>query len=52
MQDQVAARRWRAIHNCRAIKEDLMAAAWHPRRVEHILETYGWDAYNNLLGEE
>jgi hypothetical protein len=29
----------------------LMAAVWHPRRVEHILDTYGWDAYENLLGQ-
>jgi len=28
-----------------------MAAVWHPRRVEHILDTYGWDAYENLLGQ-
>lgn len=43
--------RWRAIHNCKHIKEELMAAMWHPRRVEKLLDTYGWDAYNNLLGE-
>jgi hypothetical protein len=47
---KVAARRLRAIYNCKTIKEDLMAAVWHPRRVEHILENYGWDAYENLLG--
>jgi hypothetical protein len=46
-----ASRRWRAIHNCKAIKEDLMAAVWHPRRVERLLETHGWEAYENLLGE-
>jgi hypothetical protein len=42
----------RAICKCKTIKEELMAETWHPRRVERILETYGWDAYNNLLGEE
>lgn len=44
--------RWRAVLNCKAIKEDLMMNVWHPRRVEHILTTYGWEAYENLLGEE
>jgi hypothetical protein len=48
----VAYKKWRAVHDCKAIKEELMAAVWHPRRVEHILDNYGWDAYNNLLGEE
>ena len=33
------------------IKEDLMAAAWHPRRIERLLETHGWEAYENLLGD-
>jgi hypothetical protein len=47
----VVSRKWRAIHNCKVIKEELMAAVWHPRRVEHILDNYGWDAYNNLIGE-
>lgn len=47
----VATRKSRAIHDCKAIKEELMAAVWHPRRVEHILDNYGWDAYNNLIGE-
>lgn len=42
--------RWRAILNCKVLKEEIMMAAWHPRRVEHILVTYGWDAYDNLLG--
>ena len=44
--------RLRAIQNCRLIKEDLMMNVWHPRRVEHIVETYGWEAYENLLGVE
>lgn len=47
----VAAHKSRTIHNCKAIKEDLMAAAWHPQRIERLLETHGWEAYDNLLGE-
>lgn len=43
--------RMQAILRCKQIKEDLMAAVWHPRRVGHILETYGWEAYENLLVE-
>lgn len=42
----------RVIQNCLAIKEELMMAAWHPRRVGRILETYGWEALDNLLGVE
>lgn len=42
--------RLRAIQNCKSIKEELMMNVWHPRRVEHILTTYGWEAYENLLG--
>lgn len=44
--------RLRAMQNCYLIKEELMMNVWHPRRVEHILTTYGWEAYENLLGEE
>lgn len=45
--------RFRAIQTCRyGFKEELMMAAWHPRRLERILETYGWEAYDNLLGVE
>ncbi len=29
---------------CSITKEELMATVWHPRRVERLLETYGWDA--------
>lgn len=42
--------RLRAIQNCLLVKEELMMNVWHPRRMEHILETYGWEAYENLLG--
>ncbi len=45
--------RLRAIQNCRnGFKEELMMAVWHPRRVEKLIETYGWEAYDNLLGVE
>ena len=30
------------------IKEELMAAAWHPRRVERWLEAGGWDAIESM----
>jgi hypothetical protein len=33
----------RVQERCKVIKEDLMAAAWHPRRVEKWLETGGFD---------
>jgi len=43
--------RFRAIYACRhGFKEELMMAVWHPRRVEKFLNTYGWEAYENLLG--
>lgn len=44
--------RLRAVQTCWLIKEELMMKVWHPRRVEHILETYGWEAYEKLLGVE
>ena len=44
--------RLRVIQNCLLIKEELMTNVWHPRRVSHILETYGWEVYENLLGVE
>jgi hypothetical protein len=27
----------------RLLKEELVAAVWHPRRVQKLLEAYGWD---------
>lgn len=45
--------RLRAIQNCRnGFKEELMMKVWHPDRVEKFLETYGWEAFDNLLGVE
>jgi hypothetical protein len=28
----------------RLLKEELVAAVWHPRRVQNFLDTYGWNA--------
>lgn len=30
------------------IRKELIAAVWHPRRVERILEAGGWDAIENM----
>jgi hypothetical protein len=48
----VKAQRNRVVQDCLAIKEELMAAAWHPRRVGRVLDLYGWEALDNLLGVE
>lgn len=42
----------RTIHRVKTFKEELMMTAWRPRRMEHILDTYGWEVYDNLLGIE
>ena len=34
------------------MKEELIAAVWHPRRVEAWLETGGWAAVEDMAGEE
>lgn len=45
--------RLRAIQACRyGFKEELMMKVWHPDRVGTFLETYGWEAFDNLLGVE
>ena len=47
------AQRNRAVQDCRLVwKEELMMKAWHPDRVGKFLETYGWEAFDNLLGVE
>lgn len=47
------AQRNRAVQDCRLVwKEEFMMKAWHPDRVGKFLETYGWDAFDNLLGVE
>ena len=42
----------RTVHKTKLLKEELMMNVWHPQRVEKFLETYGWEAYDNLLGVE
>jgi len=34
---------------CRAYKEDLMAATWHPRRVQKILDIGGFELLDHLI---
>jgi len=49
----VKTNRLRAIQTCRyGFKEELMMKVWHPDRVGKFLETYGWEAFDNLLGVE
>ena len=40
----------RAMNRMKKIKEELMAATWHPRRVERILELGGHEALDNFAG--
>ena len=42
--------RLRPILNFKHIKEELMMVAWHPKRIERILELGGWDALDNFAG--
>ena len=42
--------RIRSILNFKHIKEELMMAAWHPRRIDRILTFGGWDALDNFAG--
>lgn len=47
----VKTNRLRAIQNCRnGFKEELMMKVWHPSRVMKFIETYGEDAFDNLIG--
>jgi hypothetical protein len=45
---------WRAMSRMAArmkvLKEDIMAASWHPRRIEKILTLGGHDALDNWMG--
>ena len=34
---------------CRAYKEDLMAATWHPRRVQKILDIGGFELLDHMI---
>lgn len=50
---RLRAQRNRAVQDCRLVwKEEFMMKAWHPDRVGKFLETYGWEAFDNLLGVE
>lgn len=40
----------RTVHRTKRLKEDLMAAAWHPRRIERLLELGGEEALDNFAG--
>lgn len=40
----------RAMNRMKKLKEELMAATWHPRRIERILELGGHDALDNFAG--
>ena len=40
----------RTMNRMKKLKEELMAAAWHPRRIERILELGGHDALDNFAG--
>jgi hypothetical protein len=42
--------RWRAVLNCKVIKEELMMSVWHPRRIARILELGGHAALDNFAG--
>lgn len=40
----------RAMNRMKQIKEELMAAAWHPTRIERLLELGGEEALDNFAG--
>jgi hypothetical protein len=40
----------RTMNRMKKLKEDLMAATWHPRRIERILELGGHEALDNFAG--
>ena len=49
---RLAMRRIRAKTRISKIKEDLIAAVWHPRRMEHLLKTGGWPLVAMIAGDE
>ena len=49
---RLAMRRIRAKVRIRKLKEDLIAAVWHPRRVEQLLNTGGWPLVAMIAGDE
>lgn len=40
----------RAQKRCRALRQEIVAAAYHPRRVERWLEERGWDILEEMMG--
>lgn len=40
----------RMMNRMKKLKEELMAAAWHPRRIERLLELGGEEALDNFAG--
>ena len=42
--------RMQAILACHRIKEELYMNVYHPRRIENLLETGGWEALENFIG--
>ena len=47
---QKAESRERQQKRCRALRQEIVAAAYHPRRVERWLELKGWDVLEEMLG--
>jgi hypothetical protein len=37
---------------CQALRDEIISEAWHPRRVERILNLFGWDGLNALTGND
>lgn len=40
----------RTVHRTKILKEELMMSAWHPRRIERLLEMGGEEALDNFAG--
>ena len=40
----------RSVHRTKLLKEELMAATWHPRRIERLLSIGGEKALDNFAG--
>lgn len=46
----IVSQKFRAIQNCRTIKEELMMNVWHPRRIERLLDIGGEKLLDNFAG--
>jgi len=44
------AEKMRTVRRCHQIKEELCANVYHPRRIEKLLETGGWEVLDNFAG--